>query len=304
MSERSGEPGASVLEPFIDHLRYERRLSPRTLKAYRDDLEAYLSWLDEQGLADPRRADSGHVRGYAAARHRRGLSPKSLQRALSAIRAWYRYLLREGQAEVNPADAVQAPKARRRLPQTLDADQTARLVALPGDGDLDLRDRAIMELFYSSGLRLSELLALDVGDLPPEGELLQVTGKGGKTRLLPVGRFAREALTAWLAVRPQLAGADQPALFVSQRGTRLSARSVEARIRKRAIEQGMPIHVHPHMPRHSFASHLLESSADLRAVQELLGHADIGTTQIYTHLDFQHLAQVYDQAHPRARRKR
>ena len=304
MSERNSEPGASVLAPFIDHLRYERRLSPRTLEAYRDDLEAYLAWLAGQGLADARRVDSGHVRAYAAARHRRGLSPKSLQRALSAIRAWYRYLLREGETAVNPADAVRAPKVRRRLPQTLDADQTAHLVALPGDGVLDRRDRAIMELFYSSGLRLSELLALDVADLPPEGELLQVIGKGGKTRLLPVGRFARQALADWLAVRPQLAGTDQPALFVSQRGTRLSARSVEARIRKRALEQGMPVHVHPHMLRHSFASHLLESSADLRAVQELLGHADIGTTQIYTHLDFQHLAQVYDQAHPRARRKR
>ncbi len=304
MTARSGEAGAPVLAPFLDHLRYERRLSPRTLKAYHDDLEAYLAWLDGQGVADPRRADSGHVRAYAAARHRRGLSPKSLQRALSAIRAWYRYLVREGETEVNPADPVRAPKARRRLPKTLDADQATRLVALPGDTTLDRRDRAIMELFYSSGLRLAELLALDVGDLPPEGELLEVTGKGGKTRLLPVGRFAREALADWLAVRPQLAGAGEPALFVSQRGTRLSARSVEARIRQRAIEQGMPVHVHPHMLRHSFASHLLESSADLRAVQELLGHADIGTTQIYTHLDFQHLAQVYDQAHPRARRKR
>jgi integrase/recombinase XerC len=295
---------APTLHPFLDYLRYERRLSPRTVRAYGDDLSAYLDWLQQQGLADPRRSDAGRVRAYAAARHRQGLSPKSLQRQLSAIRAWYRYLLREGEVGLNPAADVRAPKVRRRLPATLDVDQTARLMALPGDEPLDHRDRAIMELFYSSGLRLAELVALNLADLPAEGDLLQVIGKGRKTRLLPVGRLAREALADWLRVRPQLAAADEPALFVSRRGTRLSARAVEARIRQRAIEQGMPAHVHPHMLRHSFASHLLESSADLRAVQELLGHADIGTTQIYTHLDFQHLAQVYDQAHPRARRKR
>jgi integrase/recombinase XerC len=213
-------------------------------------------------------------------------------------------LLREGRVQANPAEGVRAPKVNRRLPHTLDADQLAHLMELPGDTPLDRRDRAIMELFYSSGLRLSELVALDVTDMRSSDGLLQVTGKGNKARRLPVGRFAQAAIEDWLSERAHLARADEAALFVSQRGTRLSPRSVEARLRQRAIEQGMPRHVHPHMLRHSFASHVLESSGDLRAVQELLGHADISTTQVYTHLDFQHLAQVYDQAHPRARRKK
>jgi len=292
-----------ALAAFLDYLHYERRLSPRTLAGYRHDLEEFLCWLRAHARADWARVDSQHVRNYAAIRHRQGLSPKSLQRHLSAIRAWYRYLLREGRVKTNPAEGVRAPKVNRRLPHTLDADQLGHLMALPGDGALDHRDRAIMELFYSSGLRLAELVGLDIADMQGSDGLLQVTGKGGKTRRLPVGRFAREAVDRWLAVRPQLAKPGEPALFVSQRGSRLSARSVEARLRQRAIEQGMPRHVHPHMLRHSFASHVLESSGDLRAVQELLGHADISTTQVYTHLDFQHLAQVYDQAHPRAKRK-
>ena len=293
----------AALTAFFDYLHYERRLSPRTLAGYRRDLREFLAWLNEHGAGDWARVDSQHVRSYAATRHRQGLSPKSLQRHLSAIRAWFRFLLREGRVSSNPADGVRAPKVNRRLPSTLDADQLGHLMELPGDAPLDRRDRAIMELFYSSGLRLAELVALDVTDMRSSDGLLQVTGKGGKARRLPVGRFARESIENWLAVRPQLAKTGEPALFVSQRGTRLSPRSVEARLRQRAIEQGMPTHVHPHMLRHSFASHVLESSGDLRAVQELLGHADISTTQVYTHLDFQHLAQVYDQAHPRAKRK-
>ncbi|MGB5669505.1 MAG: tyrosine recombinase XerC [Sedimenticolaceae bacterium] len=292
-----------ALDAFLDYLHYERRLSPRTLTAYRRDLGNFLDWLGEQGISDWTRVDSQQVRNYAAGRHRQGLSPKSLQRHLSAIRAWFRFLLREGGVRTNPAEGVRAPKVNRRLPHTLDADQLAHLMELPGDSALDRRDRAIMELFYSSGLRLAELVALDVSDMRSSDGLLQVTGKGNKTRRLPVGRYAREAVDHWLAIRPQIASSRESALFVSQRGTRLSPRSVEARLRRRAIEQGMPRHVHPHMLRHSFASHVLESSGDLRAVQELLGHADISTTQIYTHLDFQHLAQVYDQAHPRAKRK-
>ena len=293
----------TALAAFLDYLHYERRLSPRTLAAYRHDLGEFLAWLAESAHTDWARVRSQHVRNYAASRHRQGLSPKSLQRHLSAIRAWYRYLLREGRVNTNPAEGVRAPKVTRRLPHTLDTDQLAHLMELPGEAPLDHRDRAIMELFYSSGLRLAELVGLDVTDMQGSDGLLQVTGKGSKTRRLPVGRFARAAIERWLAVRPQMAKTGEPALFVSRRGTRLSARSVEARLRQRAIEQGMPRHVHPHMLRHSFASHVLESSGDLRAVQELLGHADISTTQIYTHLDFQHLAQVYDQAHPRAKRK-
>jgi integrase/recombinase XerC len=296
-------PFAKHLAGFLDYLHYERRLSARTRDAYRRDLADFLAWLGDQGIDQPRRVHSQHVRSYAALRHRRGLAPKSLQRHLSAVRAWFRYLLRERQVGANPADGVRAPKDARRLPHTLDVDQVARLLTLPGDAPLDRRDRAIMELFYSSGLRLSELAALDVGDVQASDGLLAVTGKGGKTRRLPVGRLAREALDHWLTSRSAMAGSGETALFVSQRGGRLSTRAIEARLRQRAIERGMPQHVHPHMLRHSFASHMLESSGDLRAVQDLLGHADIGTTQIYTHLDFQHLAQVYDQAHPRAKRK-
>ena len=301
-AERDGDH--PTLAAFLDHLHYERRLSPRTVGAYRRDLGEYLHWLDDQQISDPRRVASAQVRAYSAFRHRRGLAPKSLQRHLSAIRAWYRFLLREGQIKINPADGVRAPKAARRLPHTLDVDQLGRLLELPGDEPLDHRDRAIMELFYSSGLRLSELVALDVGDMRRDDGLLDITGKGGKSRRVPVGRMANAAIETWLAVRPLLAAPGEPALFVGRRGSRLGARAVEARLRQRAVEQGMPRHVHPHMLRHSFASHLLESSGDLRAVQELLGHADIGTTPIYTHLDFQHLAQVYDAAHPRSRRKR
>ncbi len=292
-----------TLGPFLDYLHYERRLSPRTLAGYRRDLEAFLDWLNQAGVQDVARIDSQHVRGYAASRHRRGLAPKSLQRHLSAIRAWFRYLLREGRVGANPAEGVRAPKVERRLPHTLDADQLGHLLEIPGDGPLDCRDRAIMELFYSSGLRLAELVAVDVGDVQSSDGLLQVTGKGSKSRRVPIGRLARAAIEAWLKVRPRLASTGEVALFVSRRGQRLSARAVEARLRQRAIEQGMPRHVHPHMLRHSFASHMLESSGDLRSVQELLGHADISTTQIYTHLDFQHLAEVYDKSHPRAKRK-
>jgi integrase/recombinase XerC len=291
------------LDGFLSYLRYERRLSPRTIDGYRRDLLSFVGWLDRQGRHTPGAIDAHLVRDYAAARHRQGLSPKSLQRHLAAIRAWLRFLLRERRIASNPADGVRAPKVERRLPHTLDADQLSRLLDLPGDTPLDRRDRAIMELFYSSGLRLAELTGLDAADVARDPRLLRITGKGGKAREVPVGRLAAEALQRWLTVRAQLAAANETALFVSRRGTRLGARAVEARLRRRAIEQGMPRHVHPHMLRHSFASHLLESSGDLRAVQELLGHADIGTTQVYTHLDFQHLAQVYDKAHPRAKRK-
>ena len=300
-SDADAKPASLSL--FLDYLRYERRLSPRTIDGYQRDLLAFLDWLNGNDI-DPARVDSQHIRRYAANRHQQGLAPKSLQRHLSTLRAWYRFLLREGKGHVNPADGVRAPKVKRRLPHTLDTDQVSRLLDLPGDAPLDLRDRAIMELFYSSGLRLAELVGLDVADVRSDDGLLTVTGKGRKTRRLPVGRYARTAIEAWLAVRPQLVAPNESALFVSRRGNRLSARAVEQRLRQRAIEQGMPQHLHPHLLRHSFASHLLESSGDLRAVQELLGHADIGTTQIYTHLDFQHLATVYDASHPRARRKR
>ncbi len=296
------EPAVSA---FLRHLGQERRLSPRTVDAYRRDIADFIDWLDPGDAApDWQSVTAQQIRGYSAARHRQGLTPKSLQRRLAALRALFRYLLREGRVLNNPADGIRAPKAQRKLPATLDADQLNRLLDIRDDDPLVLRDRAMLELLYSCGLRLSELVAVDIIDVDPRDAVLEVTGKGRKTRRVPVGSKALAAIADWRKVRGQLATADEPALFVSQRGSRLSARAVQQRIARLARQQGAPRHVHPHLLRHSFASHLLESSGDLRAVQELLGHADIGTTQIYTHLDFQHLAQVYDKAHPRARRKK
>jgi len=292
----------TALSAFLNHLGQERRLSPRTQDAYARDIADFCDWLGED---TPDWAGIGphQIRSYAAARHRSGLSPKSLQRRLAALRSLFRYLLREQLVQNNPADGIRAPKVQRKLPATLDADQLSHLLDIRDDDPLTLRDRAILELFYSSGLRLSELVSINLIDLDPREAVLDVTGKGRKTRRVPVGRLALAAIADWNKVRGQLAGAEEPALFVSQRGGRLSARSVQQRIARLALQQGAPRHVHPHLLRHSFASHMLESSGDLRAVQELLGHADISTTQIYTHLDFQHLAKVYDQAHPRARKK-
>ncbi len=292
------------LERFLDHLRHERRLSPHTLSNYRRDLLGFIDWCRRQDVRDWRALGQHQVRAFAAARHRQGHSGKSLQRELSSLRSLCRYLLREGQLEHNPAQGVRAPKAQRRLPATLDADQIGRLLDQPADGALAQRDLAIMELFYSSGLRLAELVSLNPADVDLDDATVVVTGKGAKTRRVPVGRKARDALRAWLALRPEIASPQENALFVSQRGTRISARAVQQRLGKHAREHGVARQVYPHLLRHSFASHLLESSGDLRGVQELLGHADISTTQIYTHLDFQHLAQVYDQAHPRARKKK
>lgn len=293
----------ALVASFLRHLALERRLSPRTVEAYGRDLKDMATWLDQHQLSW-RQLRQAQVRAWTAQRHRQGLSAKSLQRRLAALRAFYRYLKREGQVDGNPAMGVRAPKVERKLPATLDVEQMTQLLELPGGEALDLRDQAMMELLYSSGLRLAELVSVDLADLDLRDAMLEVTGKGGKTRRLPVGSKALEAIERWLRVRSSLAAGDEQALFVSQRGRRLSPRSVQSRLARRALEQGSPRHVHPHLLRHSFASHVLESSGDLRAVQELLGHADISTTQIYTHLDFQHLAQVYDQAHPRARRKK
>lgn len=291
-----------ALERFFRHVGSERQLSPRTLQAYRQDLQLLAEHLGEQGVADWSAVGDADLRRFIALRHRQGLSGRSLQRMLSAVRSFYRFLIRERLCRNNPALDLRAPKAPRELPRTLDTDLTARLLDSGDDDDwLRLRDRAMLELFYSSGLRLSELAGLDVPHLDlKEGEV-RVLGKGNKARILPVGRLARDALSSWLAVRPVLPGPEQP-LFVGMQGRRLTPRAIQLRVRRWGVEN-IGQHLHPHMLRHSFASHLLESSGDLRAVQELLGHADISTTQIYTHLDFQHLAQVYDQAHPRAKRK-
>ena len=303
---RVGEPPVSCdewIERFFRHLSDERGLSAHTIQGYRRDLAVFVGYLESQGIRDWPMIDARVVRGFVAWRHRNSVGGRSIQRGLSALRTFFEFCMREAMMTRNPARAVSAPKASRRLPNTLDTDRTGALVALDGKDPLSLRDRAMLELTYSSGLRLSELCGLEVADVDLEGGLVKVLGKGRKVRVVPVGRHAREAVRAWLAVRADLAGPGENALFVSRRGRRISARTVQARFAKRALERGIGVHVHPHMLRHSFATHLLESSGDLRAVQELLGHADIGTTQVYTHLDFQHLAAVYDKAHPRARKK-
>jgi integrase/recombinase XerC len=289
------------IDRFIRHLATERRLSPLTCKHYRRDIDSLQRYCDKHELPHWADLNSEHLRAYSAAAYRRGLSARSIQRRLSAARTFFRYLLREKWVQRNPVDNVRAPKAGKRLPGNLDADRMARLLDIKGDGPIVARDRAILELLYSSGLRLAELVRLNIADIDTADATVHVTGKGNKDRIVPVGRFALRALASWHQVRSQLAGADEQALFVSQRGTRLSPRSVQARVDHWARRQGIDCKVSPHLFRHSFASHLLESSHDLRGVQELLGHANISTTQIYTHLDFQYLAQIYDQAHPRAR---
>lgn len=288
---------------FLDYLHHERGLSPRTRSAYQRDLALFSEELKRLEIEDPGKVDEHQVRQLVARLHRRGLGPRSLQRLLSALRSFYRWMMREGFAEHNPATAVKAPKSPAKLPATLDSDAVTRLLDIKADSPLAIRDKAIMELFYSSGLRLSELASLRWDQIDPTSGLITVTGKGNKTRVVPVGSYAAKALTAWRAVRGNFAGFDEPHIFVSNRGSPISTRTIQSRIRYWAKKQGLPQQVYPHLLRHSFASHMLESSGDLRAVQELLGHADISTTQVYTHLDFQHLAKVYDKAHPRAKKK-
>ena len=291
------------LGSFFDYLRYERRNSPRTISSYQQDLKRLSSYCDKQAVKNWSEVDNLLGRKWLGSMHQYGLSGSSIQRILSACRSFYRWLIREQHASSNPFELLKAPRRPRKLPSTLDIDTVQQLVALKGDEPLTCRDRAILELFYSSGLRLSELVSLDIADVDLSTGEARVTGKGNKTRIVPVGRYARSAIQQWLSVRPKLAKDAEQALFVSQRGGRLARRSVEKRLKEWAIRQGISRNVHPHMLRHSFASHMLESSGDLRAVQELLGHQNISTTQIYTHLDFQHLAKVFDKAHPRAKRK-
>jgi integrase/recombinase XerC len=292
------------IDRFLHHLQTERRLSANTCKHYQRDLDELHNWCKTAGINDWRALDSHQVRKYAAQSHRRGLSGRSIQRRLSALRSFYNYLLREQQVSLNPGLDIRAPKSEQHLPDTLNVDEIARLLNVSSKDTLVLRDLAILELLYSSGLRLAELVALDEGDVDFNERVVRVTGKGAKTRLLPVGDKAIAALQAWMQVRTRQLQGTETAIFTGRGGKRLSARSVQQRVKDWARRRGIPGNLHPHTLRHSFASHLLESSGDLRAVQELLGHADISTTQIYTHLDFQHLAQVYDKAHPRARKSK
>jgi integrase/recombinase XerC len=296
--------GREWINRFLSHLATERRISAHTVEAYRRDLQALAEFGARRNVAAWKDFRNPDLRTFAAALHSKSLSPRSIQRNLSAARTFYEFLMREGHCSANPALDVRAPKTSKRLPVTLDADQMGRLLSFRADDSLSVRDKAIMELFYSSGLRLAELVSLSVGAIDLGDRTVRVLGKGSKTRIVPIGRQALEALKKWLTERAGLVKAGVDALFVGQSGRPLSVRAVQLRVGAWGRRMGLGVHVHPHMFRHSFATHLLESSGDLRGVQELLGHADIGTTQIYTHVDFQHLASVYEAAHPRARRRR
>jgi len=298
------------------HLEVERRLAARTLVLYRESFER-LQRFAADARVTLRLAQTHHVRRWAAQLHGSGLAPRSIALQLSAWRGFYRWLGREGGVALNPVDGVRAPKSAKPLPKALAIDQAIALVeppqgdaAVAEDPALAARDQCMIELLYGCGLRVGELVGLDVrpsggaaGWIDASDASAHVLGKGSKRRSVPVGGPALKALEAWLAQRGSLARADEPALLVSQRGTRLTASQIRSRLKQRAVRAGVPTHVHPHMLRHSFASHLLQSSGDLRAVQELLGHANITTTQVYTKLDFGHLSKVYDAAHPRAKRK-
>ncbi len=302
---------------FLTHLADERGLSPHTIKGYQRDLTHLTGYLSVQKIESWATFAGHQLRHYVAQNHRQGISGKSQQRKLSTIRTFYHYLIREGVVKTNPAMSVIAPKSAKPLPKTLDTDQVSQLLSSESavaDSFLGkttwhtVRDRAILELFYSSGLRLSELVGTNQQSVDWQEETIKVLGKGSKERLIPVGTYAVAALRSWLSIREDLPTRnkiihDTNALFLSERGHRISPRSVQQRVSHWAAAKGIQGRLHPHMLRHSFASHLLESSQDLRAVQELLGHADISTTQIYTHLDFQHLSSVYDKAHPRAQKK-
>jgi integrase/recombinase XerC len=289
---------------FLEYLRIERNLSPLSIKAYRRDLDSFCQGMQQCDIHSAAAVSEHEVRAFVAARHRQGQGGKTLQRLLSAIRSFYRWLLRENLVKSNPAAAIRAPKSGRKLPATLDTDAISHLLDFPCNTTLAIRDKAILETFYSAGLRLAELAGLTWQQIDLSGGFLTVTGKGNKTRMAPVGSKAVAALHAWRKARSEFTGADVAEVFVGRTGQPLSPRAIEGRVKYWARHQGIPQNVYPHLLRHSFASHMLESSGDLRAVQELLGHSDISTTQIYTHLDFQHLAKVYDQAHPRAKKSR
>lgn len=290
------------IDSFLAKLRNERNYSSHTLKSYSRDLNSLISYCDENKLSQWGDVDDQHIRSLISKRHRQGLGGSSLQRMLSTFRSFFKYLLIENIVPNNPAQNIKAPKNTRKLPSTLDVDSMTRLLEIKGDEVETVRDRSILELFYSSGLRLSELVALNVenGNDIATGTI-RVKGKGDKERDLPVGKKACDAIKQWLVRRVELANENEPALFVGKQGKRIHHSVVQKRLKYWAQKQGIDMNVFPHMLRHSFASHMLESSGDLRAVQELLGHVDISTTQIYTHLDFQHLAKVYDAAHPRAK---
>ena len=292
------------LQVFYRYLQTERRYSTHTLVAYQRDIQRFLKSLDKDIFSTIAwdEITPAEVRAAVARIHRQGLSGRSLQRILSSVRSLYKFLCRLQLASHNPAIGIPAPKSAKRLPDTLHADKLDQLLNIKGDDFFSIRDRALMELLYACGLRLSELTSINLTHIDWQQQSIRVTGKGSKQRQLPFGKKAAEAVKIWLKTRVLVVKGDEPALFISQRGTRISNSSVQQLLKKWAQKQGLDSVIYPHMLRHSFASHILESCNDLRAVQELLGHANLSTTQIYTHLDFQHLAGVYDSAHPRARK--
>ena len=293
-----------LLSDFLTQLTIEKRASQYTVKSYKRDLNCLSTYCESKSISlwtDLKQTD---IRSYMASRHRQGLSSTSLQRELSAIRSFFNFLLKNQLTDNNPGQYIKAPKKTRKLPKTLDVDQIKSLLEAGTNSTIEIRDLAMFELFYSSGIRLSELAQLNLTDIDLTDKSLMVrSGKGGKSRMLPIGSKAVVAINTWLEHRIKSITSTETALFISTRGTRLGQRSIELRLKQWCKKKGIAENIHPHMLRHSFATHLLESSQDLRAVQELLGHSNISTTQIYTHLDFQHLADVYDSAHPRAKRK-
>lgn len=300
MNSPAPEESAPLVSAYLAHLTHERRLSLLTEKSYARDLAVLLQLCEKIALAQLRAHD---IRHFIAKLHGRGLSGRSLARMLSAWRGFYRYLMRHHRYPDNPCEGMRVPKSPRNLPHALSPDEAAKLLAFEHGDSLSVRDRAMCELFYSSGLRLAELTQLKPTDIDFADGTVRVQGKGSKTRVVPVGNHALQALHAWLTQRAGMLRSGVSALFLSQRGNPISPRAVEYRLKARAAQQHLDNPVYPHALRHSFASHLLQSSGDLRAVQEMLGHASISTTQVYTHLDFQHLAKIYDSAHPRAKRK-
>ena len=292
----------NALQKYYDYLRIERRLSPYTLLNYRRQLTAVTDMLAQNGIHSWQQVTSSVVRFILAESRKSGLHEKSLALRLSALRRFLAYLVVQGELKVNPATGISAPKQGKHLPKNIDQEQIGKLLDNHSNEPIDIRDRAMLELMYSSGLRLSELQGLDLNHVNLQSREVRVLGKGSKERILPVGHQALEAIKDWLRVRLRFNPTDD-ALFVSSQGGRLTQRAIQKRMEIWGVKQGLSTHLNPHKLRHSFATHMLEASSDLRAVQELLGHSNLATTQIYTHLDFKHLADVYDQAHPRAKRK-
>jgi len=290
-----------LLAEYLKFLNFERGLSPLTRENYARDIQQLLTLNGDTPLDQ---LQSAHIRRYIAAFHSKGLGGKSIARMLSSWRGFFAYLVERHGYNNNPAKGLKAPKSAKKLPEALSIEQTIKLVDISNDDILSVRDHAILELFYASGLRLSELINLDTEQLDFSEGTVTVTGKGNKTRIVPLGSHAISSIQVWLKQRPSLLkDTSEKAVFIGKQGKRMSARNIQYRMKECAIKQGLDTSVHPHMLRHSFASHVLQSSGDLRAVQEMLGHANISTTQVYTHLDYQHLTKVYDTAHPRAKKK-